>query len=163
MKPAPAASDRLSAWTHHAARWGVALCLALHLSGGDLCLMQIAAWAKMLVAYSAENGLHSGMEFTFDADHPCPLCKKIEEANNHGNKDPEPAPTGSTVTTLKWAALAVIFVLPELTESPLINRLRLREFLRGSGRGRAEPPTPPPRTTTEPDLCFFRQMSLPIS
>lgn len=45
-----------------------------------LWVMQTAAWSRMLVSYSSEAGLVEGVARTFDGEHPCPWCVRIQAA-----------------------------------------------------------------------------------
>ena len=46
---------------------------------------QSIAWANMLVTAIPTQGLSTGLQQTFDGEHPCALCKQIQESDN--NKD----------------------------------------------------------------------------
>ncbi len=52
---------------------------SLCMVGGNLFLLQLAAWSWMLTTYSAEDGLASAIRDTFSGDRPCELCKAISE------------------------------------------------------------------------------------
>lgn len=60
----------------------------VHLLGGSYGLLQVVAWANMLVEYSAEQGLATGFRQTFDGQHPCELCLSIEKAKHEEDKSP---------------------------------------------------------------------------
>lgn len=62
----------------------------LHLCGGHYGVMQMFAWGKMIVDYSAEKGLVTGVSETFDGEHPCDLCESIAKAKKDDNKRPQP-------------------------------------------------------------------------
>jgi hypothetical protein len=47
-------------------------------------MLQVVAWGKMIIEYSADRGLAQGIEDTFDGKHGCCMCKKIRE--EHGKK-----------------------------------------------------------------------------
>lgn len=42
-------------------------------------LFQTVAWTGMLVSYSRNATFKAAVAQTFDGEHPCPLCKAIEE------------------------------------------------------------------------------------
>jgi hypothetical protein len=106
--------------------------------------MQGIAWAKMLVSYTAAQGVRCGMEFTFDSEHPCPLCHKIDEANNR-DKEPKSLPSTPVVTSLKWAAPIAIISIPAISEELLAMVPYGQEPPCGNSEGRSAPPKPPPR------------------
>lgn len=72
----------------------LALCITANL---HLPVLQVVAWAGMLVNYSRDNGLAEAAEMTFDGDHPCPMCCAIEKAQT---EDADHQMTAS-VSTLK--------------------------------------------------------------
>ena len=42
--------------------------------------LQVVAWTGMLVRYSQDASLSEAVEKTFDGQHPCCMCKAIEQA-----------------------------------------------------------------------------------
>lgn len=127
-------------------RWlSVTLCLiaVAHLVGGHWGLLQVVAWAQMLKAYSEEKGFGQAVVETFDGEHPCPLCLKIQEGRE------QEAP-GKPLSRLKWdgptAWLAVFGVaMPPGVggESPVSTGFAPDRAL--ASQWAAMPPTPPPR------------------
>jgi hypothetical protein len=69
-------------------QWAVTLLLLLGLSGTHWWVLQSVAWSGMIVSYSAQSGLLKGVEETFDGEHPCKMCKAIEQAREHESSDP---------------------------------------------------------------------------
>lgn len=71
-------------------RIGATVCLiaVLTAGGGHWAVLQTFAWARMLVAYSAQNSLAEAVEMTFDGRHPCPMCLKIEKARKQERRQP---------------------------------------------------------------------------
>lgn len=61
----------------------------LHLCGGHYGVLQVLAWGKMMVDYSAENGLVEGTKQTFDGNHPCELCHSIADAKKEKRHEPQ--------------------------------------------------------------------------
>jgi hypothetical protein len=45
-----------------------------------LPLMQVVAWSSMLISYSQDYSLPEALVMTFDGEHPCPMCKAIDQA-----------------------------------------------------------------------------------
>lgn len=62
------------AWRHLLVALG-----CLHLLGGPVAILQVIAWAGMLVTYTAEDGLAQGVTDTFSGERPCPLCLTVRE------------------------------------------------------------------------------------
>lgn len=65
------------------------LAALLALCGGHWALFQGIAWTGMLVEYSARDGFLSGVQKTFDGEHPCQLCEKIEQERATESQFPE--------------------------------------------------------------------------
>lgn len=59
-------------------------------TGGQLALLQIAAWSGMVVRYSTESGLRRGLVRTFSGKEPCPMCRHVARAQQEQAKN-EPA------------------------------------------------------------------------
>ena len=51
----------------------------LQLLGCHWAILQAGAWAGMAVSYSQQGGLVAGLSQTFDGEHPCPICKAIQD------------------------------------------------------------------------------------
>jgi len=117
----------------------------LHLCGGHYGVMQMFAWGKMIVEYSAEKGLVEGVKDTFDGDHPCNICSSIVEAKKDESKSPE-LPWKSE---LKKLELKNIFPSEYLAaKNPHSSEFTLPDHVEpvsGLPRFRNSPDTPPPR------------------
>lgn len=57
----------------------VLIVTVMYLAGGHWGVLQVIAWGKMAIDYTAEKGLAQGLEETFDAEHGCQMCKRIWE------------------------------------------------------------------------------------
>lgn len=123
----------------------VALLGCLHLCGGHWGVMQAVAWGNMIVDYSARDGWIAGAKKTFDGEHPCRMCKAIEE----GKKKE----TGSNDRKLPQASQGLVLKECVLSEAPVLSPpapcdgtvLSVPAF---DQRGRVlghRPPVPPPR------------------
>jgi hypothetical protein len=69
-------------------RWSIffgALAL-LQLLGGHWAVLQTGAWMGMIVQYSQQAGLKAGLARTFDGEHPCAVCKAIQDGKKHEQK-----------------------------------------------------------------------------
>ena len=117
---------------------------ALQLCGGHLGVFQIVAWAQMLRDYSQEKGLVEGVKETFDGDHPCPMCCKINQAKQQQQKQ-TPLPLEKIEKISKWLGFLPTLELPAPAWSPLRSG---HEFAAPStlvDNWLNTPPTPPPR------------------
>lgn len=56
---------------------GFIVSLLVIVIGGHWAILQGAAWAGMLMAYSKDATLSQAWTKTFDGHHPCKLCKLI--------------------------------------------------------------------------------------
>lgn len=54
----------------------LALCASI---GLHWVVLQSAAWVGMAVTYSVEKGVVKGLSETFDGEHPCAMCKLVNE------------------------------------------------------------------------------------
>ena len=61
----------------------VVLALALSL-GVHWNLLQSVAWIRMLVAYSQQADFREALAKTFGGDHPCQICKFVQDAKSAG-------------------------------------------------------------------------------
>jgi hypothetical protein len=117
---------------------GVSLIALLAAGGGHWAVLQTFAWARMIVAYSAENTLAEAVSMTFDGNHPCPLCLKVEEAR----KQQRPQPITAEVRKLELfcearACQAYPTAWRRHPGTPFFSDLHL-DFIEA-------PPRPPPR------------------
>jgi len=119
---------------------GVSALLLMSLSGAQWWILQSVAWSGMIVSYSAESGFLRGVERTFDGEHPCPMCKAIQQARESESKPADAlAPIQKPADLLGLAPETSIFLqrasfLPPSDITPEADQLNSR------------PPVPPPRT-----------------
>ena len=73
----------------------------LQICGGHWLALQSLAWTEMLVAYSRDAQLTEAVAKTFDGQHPCGLCVRIEQ----GKKSERQVP-------VEVAKAKPVFVLP---------------------------------------------------
>ncbi len=108
--------------------------------------MQLVAWGGMLVNYSQQDGLVTGVKKTFDGEHPCCLCKKIEQARQQEQKQPnKPLPPSDDL--VKRLGESFFFAETRVPE-PLrldVACVRWHERATEAARRSNRPPTPPPR------------------
>jgi hypothetical protein len=68
----------------------------LHLIGGPNAILQVYAWANMLVSYSQESSFSQAVTDTFSGEKPCGLCEKIATSKSaEKERDNAPLPPGS--------------------------------------------------------------------
>lgn len=106
-------------------------------------MLQGIAWTKMLVEYSASDGLLEGTRKTFDGEHPCSMCKSITEGKKTEQSQPLPA-TAHRDLSLKEITLPSSILLREPHSSPLPAPIFAAPRLE-SDLWSASPPIPPPR------------------
>lgn len=120
----------------------------LHLMGGPLVILQLVAWAGMMVSYSIEDGLTQGVRDTFSGERPCALCRCIESIDE---KESPPALPSTEGQRRLAEGLGQSLRTPEVIDVPAprdgegsaalvrSDDCQEPESLRGS------PETPPPR------------------
>ncbi len=131
------ASSPMSRTLH---RIGAAICLiaVLAAGGGHWAVLQLFAWACMIVDYSAQNSLADAVEMTFDGKHPCPMCLKIAKARKQERRQPMTVELRKlelfceTRARQEWA-----FAWSRDVETPFLSDLH-PDFIES-------PPRPPPR------------------
>ncbi|WP_395742000.1 hypothetical protein [Prosthecobacter sp.] len=114
-----------------------AICLSL---GMHWVLLQGIAWTGMLLSFAREGAVIEAVQKTFDGQHGCALCKKVQEGRGSSREQPRQAGQGSVkihaVLALEVTRLVApagdVFSFPPLHEQP-VHRSDL-------------PETPPPRS-----------------
>lgn len=117
----------------------------LHLCGGHYGVMQMFAWGKMIVDYSAEKGLVEGVKDTFDGQHPCELCHSIAKAEK---EDSESQETPFRPDTRKLELKNILPVGRMTARKPISRDFPLPAFAEPGPCLSLTPPspdTPPPR------------------
>lgn len=77
-----------------------ALCLSI---GLHWVALQSAAWVSMAVTYSMETGsLSQGLSETFDGEHPCPLCKLVNQGTEAEKKSTDEKSPPTKLKELKF-------------------------------------------------------------
>lgn len=116
------------------------LCAVLVANNLHLPLLQVTAWVRMLFSYSQDNSVATAIEMTFDGEHPCPMCKKIQKAEGSSGSDRLSAPADG-----KSREGAYPLIVATTARPPTFS---LRPFtsahLRCPEARAAVPPTPPP-------------------
>jgi len=118
-----------------AAQLGVAFLLILAV-GGHWAILQSIAWVGMTISYAKETSFSDALKMTFDGQHPCKLCKVVEQ----GKKAEQKQATLKAETKLEFfCPLALVYLPPALPYTVLSAGEEM-----GLVRANA-PPTPPPR------------------
>jgi len=61
-------------------------------AGAHLAVLQSVAWTKMLVDYSRTEGIAAAVEKTFDGQHPCTLCMKVQTTEHEQQEQQATSP-----------------------------------------------------------------------
>lgn len=122
-----------------------AFLLLMFISGAPWGILQVLAWSGMIISYTQESGLAEGVSQTFDGQHPCELCRALEEVrvrqaetSEDGNKDKEVPPT--ELRELKYFARQKCLRFEREADWQLAIAVYLKPRTAGLG-----PATPPPR------------------
>jgi hypothetical protein len=69
-------------------RFGIFFCAQalLQIFGGHWALLQTGAWVGMIIQYSQRAGLKASLAQTFDGEHPCSVCKAIQDGKKQEQK-----------------------------------------------------------------------------
>jgi len=117
----------------------------LHLVGGPYSMLQVYAWAAMLVDYSQDDGLLQAAKDTFSGEKPCGLCSVIKSARQSEPEDKVPASPASALAAKPVCDMLpmgeVVIQPPAAIEVPAVGFV---ELARACGIGPAAPPSPPP-------------------
>lgn len=100
-------------------------------------LLQSAAWVGMIVSYSHTSSLAEAVAKTFDGDHPCPLCKVVQ---NGTSQDKKKELQTSTKKLPEFTLASTVSLTPPGRSAPLPAGTD-RSFDRRTER----PAIPPPR------------------
>lgn len=111
----------------------------LNICGGPRLMLQSVAWAGMLIKYSQQTSLAEAVAETFDGDHPCNLCKGIQQ-------DGETDQDQNVPVEKKWDLKVVASTRPRTIY--LTVTFALQPVVSQQAFAWAEaPPVPPPRNT----------------
>ena len=108
--------------------------------GAAPVLLQTGAWGVMLVEYSLDNSLTEAVEMTFDGQHPCAMCRKIQE--HQQEKQPPQSLTPTREVMVLFHEETIFCMTPGETIS-LPQRGHDPAFLVVRGQ---KPAVPPPRS-----------------
>lgn len=113
-------------------------------TGTQWDVVQVGAWAKMIVVYSQNMTLLEAVQLTFSREGMCDVCRLVESAKQHGDE----ASAGAAATAVaKHEVKAVlpraIRVVATVVDCAPVSRRRSEP--EWDSRDRAQPPAPPPR------------------
>lgn len=66
-------------------KWLLVVLLVLA-TGGHWALLQAVAWVSMAARYSQDSRLEVALVKTFDGQHPCALCKAVQQGKSAEQK-----------------------------------------------------------------------------
>ncbi|WP_133795452.1 hypothetical protein [Prosthecobacter fusiformis] len=118
------------------ARWMVVgvLCISL---GLQWAVLQGVAWTGMLISYARDGSLIEAVSKTFDGEHPCPLCKAVE----NGQKQDQEKSANTPIKKLDAVLVEVFHIVAPVPQVMIFARLNQQ------GERRADAPLRmPPRT-----------------
>lgn len=105
--------------------------------GCHWAVLQSIAWTTMLVDNLQQTSLTEAVSNTFDGEHPCPMCKHIDEAKKSEKKSDaldlkvKKFEFANALTAFVFTAPKSFHLLPLLASSPVSRS--------------DTPPVPPPR------------------
>jgi hypothetical protein len=103
--------------------------------------LQGFAWVNMAIAYSQKSGLATGLDQTFDGNHPCPMCKAIAKITTK-EKQKSASLALSPVKIQVFLAQRTVWIF----SSRHVEGIVVSGPFTGPERNEA-PPVPPPRSS----------------
>ena len=76
--------------------------------GGHFMVLQSVAWTSMVLSNVRHENIGTAIEQTFDGQHPCPLCKRIEKARESESKQQTPQQVAASKLNLFYQARIII-------------------------------------------------------
>lgn len=117
------------------ARWMVVAVLCISL-GLQWAVLQGVAWTGMLINFARDGSLIEAVTKTFDGEHPCPLCKAVE----NGQKQDQEKSANTPMKKLEAVLAEVVRVIP-----PAPADMKFTTLARQGERRSMAPPWTPPR------------------
>ena len=105
-------------------------------TGVQWVALQSVAWVGMTIQYSRVDGLTVGLQKTFSGEHPCELCKVVQEGRQAEKKQ----------AVIKVEAKLDLFLMSNnfSVQPPVFADEPTPQLVRGQLRAE-QPPLPPPR------------------
>lgn len=116
-------------------KWLVIIALVLAM-GGHWAVLQSVAWAGMIVSYAQTAPLSVAFQKTFSGQHPCKLCKVVENGKKSEGKKEAPENTSKLELFLFSGSSEIYGVIFLPTFDRYAARLVAIDY---------SPPEPPPR------------------
>ena len=80
--------------------------------GAHWAFLQTVAWTGMLYTYSKQAGFAQAVSMTFDGEHPCSLCKAIQEGKAEERQEKKEAAQVSKDLKMGLPPLQFVFCHP---------------------------------------------------
>jgi hypothetical protein len=112
-----------------------ALCGAI---GLHWMALQSIAWTTMLVANAKQTSLTQAVARTFNGNHPCDLCKRIDSAQHSQKKPVAQPPPGKPDLICPASIIRIISSFQDFHYAAITIPVSARV---------QSPPVPPPRAT----------------
>lgn len=112
-----------------------AVCLSL---GMHWALLQGIAWTGMLISFASEGAVMEAVQKTFDGQHGCALCKKVQEGR--GSKREQSQQAGQSLQKINAVLVEITKLVAPAGDT--ISFAVIREMMVERNE---LPETPPPR------------------
>lgn len=112
------------------------------MAGGDWAALQTAAWVGMIADYGRSHGVGKAVVMTFDGDHPCAMCRKIEAVKKR--QSDSDLPGGNLEKVAKRDPVIPPGKRIDL-RPPVFSRFPWQNHHLAVNSRREAPPLPPPR------------------
>ena len=90
------------------ARWAIVLALCFSV-GLQWVVLQGIAWTGMMIKFSQQDSIAEAVSKTFDGEHPCPLCKAVQNGmDGSGQSDDTSTAPSSKDQELKLTLALVL-------------------------------------------------------
>jgi hypothetical protein len=113
------------------------LCLAL---GLQWALLQGIAWTGMFISFAREGSVIEAVEKTFDGQHACALCKKVQEGTQDSSNHDQGTQEEDAAKGLNAVLVSAVVLVPP--GGDVISYAMIREMM---VKRNELPETPPPR------------------
>lgn len=112
-----------------------AICLSL---GMHWALLQGIAWTGMLISFASEGAVMEAVQKTFDGQHGCALCKKVQQGRSSKREQPQQA--GHSMQKINAVLVEVASLVAPAGDTVSFAMIRAMMVKRNE-----LPETPPPR------------------
>jgi hypothetical protein len=121
--------------------FGRIICVAgmLNICGGQWLVLQSLAWTGMLIKYSQDASLIEALAKTFDGEHPCNICKGLQQEKETDQEQSVPVEKKFDLKCLALLPARILYPPSSFDLQPVV---RSKAFACADA-----PPVPPPRRT----------------